>query len=392
MKIFCILLIVICSSSSAKSLRIATFNVSMEAGNYVGLDAAPSGKELFDLLAEGKHPQIRNIAEIIQRVRPDIVLLNEFDYTADPKRGVEAFKSNFLQVGQNGAEPIRYPHHFVAPVNTGVESEVALNHSRNSDAPGNDTFGFGLYPGQYGMVLLSRFPIDKAQVRTFQQFLWKDMSDNKLAEIKDEKGLPWYSEQAISALRLSSKSHWDIPVIIDGKSIHILASHPTPPVFDGDENRNGLRNYDEIRFWLDYIGDPDEASYIYDDKGKKGGLEGQRFAILGDLNASANEGDAFRQPISSLISNDKVSSFPLPSSSGGKEHTPESSFAKHHTAAWRMTVDYVIPSRSGLVVEKNGIFWPQTSEQLHRLVQDRAASSDHRLVWVDVRIVDVSQQ
>jgi len=32
-----------------------------------------------------------------------------------------------------------------------------------------------------------------------------------------------------------------------GQVIHILASHPTPPVFDGVEDRNGRRNHDEIR-------------------------------------------------------------------------------------------------------------------------------------------------
>ena len=28
---------------------------------------------------------------------------------------------------------------------------------------------------------------------------------------------------------------------------------PTPPAFDGEEDRNGRRNHDEIRFWVDYV-------------------------------------------------------------------------------------------------------------------------------------------
>ena len=36
--------------------------------------------------------------------------------------------------------------------------------------------------------------------------------------------------------------------------VHFLVSHPTPPTFDGAEDRNGTRNHDEIRFWADYIG------------------------------------------------------------------------------------------------------------------------------------------
>ena len=43
------------------------------------------------------NPQIRNIAEIIQRVRPDIVLLNEFDYHPDPRRAVRPFLDRYLK-------------------------------------------------------------------------------------------------------------------------------------------------------------------------------------------------------------------------------------------------------------------------------------------------------
>ena len=65
----------------------------------------------------------------------------------------------------------------------------------------------------------------------------------------EENGGDWYSEQERNIMRLSSKSHWDVPVNIGGQIIHLLASHPTPPIFDGIEDRNGRRNHDEIRFW-----------------------------------------------------------------------------------------------------------------------------------------------
>ena len=63
---------------------------------------------------------------------------------------------------------------------------------------------------------------------------------------------------------MSSKSHWDVPIDVNGKVIHLLASHPTPPVFDGDEERNGTKNHDEVRFWLDYV-TPNNSDYIYED-------------------------------------------------------------------------------------------------------------------------------
>ena len=97
----------------------------------------------------------------------------------------------------------------------------------------NDSFGFGFFPGQYGMAVLSMYPIDYANVRTFQHFKWKDMPG---ALLPDDPSTPepadWYSPDELDVFRLSSKSHWDVPIQIDGKTVHFLISHPTPPVFD----------------------------------------------------------------------------------------------------------------------------------------------------------------
>ena len=84
---------------------------------------------------------------------------------------------------------------------------------------------------------------------------------------------PFYSPDEVEILRLSSKSHWDVPIRIGKKTVHFLVSHPTPPVFDGPEDRNGRRNNDEIRFWADYITPGTSSGYIYDDEGVRGGLK-----------------------------------------------------------------------------------------------------------------------
>ena len=52
----------------------------MEATNYRHLNMPPSDKVLQQVLSSGDNDQVKNIAEIIQRVNPDIILLNEFDY------------------------------------------------------------------------------------------------------------------------------------------------------------------------------------------------------------------------------------------------------------------------------------------------------------------------
>ena len=76
----------------------------------------------------------------------------------------------------------------------------------------------------------------------------------------------FYDPEELDVFRLSSKNHVDVPVKIDNGTVHFLVSHPTPPVFDGPEDRNGTRNHDEIRFWADYV-DPARSGYIYDDDG-----------------------------------------------------------------------------------------------------------------------------
>ena len=86
----------------------------------------------------------------------------------------------------------------------------------------------------------------RARSARSRQFRWADMPGNLIPT-------DFYSPEEQAALRLSSKSHWDVPVRIGRRTVHFLVSHPTPPTFDGPEDRNGRRNHDEIRFWADYV-------------------------------------------------------------------------------------------------------------------------------------------
>lgn len=375
------------ATTTPTKLRIATFNVSMEALNYIekGAGANVNGNELLNAL-NSNHQQIKNIAEIIQRVNPDILLLNEFDFVEQDQKNhqaIELFINDYLAKSQQGQKAIHFPYYYQNSVNTGVKTPIDLNNDGAIKHP-VDTYGFGYFPGHFGMVLLSKYPLDKENIRTFQHFKWQDMP-NALQPIDPESGKPWYSKQAWQILRLSSKSHWDIPVIIGEQKIHILASHPTPPVFDGPEDRNGKRNHDEIRFWHDYI-TADLSDYIYDDNKVSGGIKDDKpFIIMGDQNSSATEGDALRGAINSLITHKKIQD-PLPTSLGGQEHSPDNPIAKHHSAYWRMRADYVLPSKAGFNILNSGVFWPTTDSNEYRLIADRSASSDHRLVWLDVEL------
>lgn len=367
------------------SLRVATFNVSMEASNYIESNQTVVGDELHLQLKTKSNQQIKHIAEIIQQVRPDIILLNEFDYLKTSAADVQSFLTDYLAVAQTDGKLIDYPYYFTAPVNTGVDSGFDLDKDGIASGIKGDAFGFGFFPGHYGMLVLSKYPIQTEKIRTFQNFLWKDMPDNFLTTIQDETGQPYYSEQAQQVLRLSSKSHWDIPIQAGGQVIHLLASHPTPPVFDGPEDRNGKRNHDEIRFWTDYISGQEQSAYIYDDMKKQGGFVGEHFVIAGDLNASVDEGDAYKSGIQGLLKHKLVNDGVVPASQGGKQHTPDNAYAASHTADWGMRADYVLPSTSLTCID-SGVFWPKQEDPLSRLVKDRNSSSDHRLVWLDLEL------
>ncbi len=376
-----------------QKLRVATFNVSMEALNYGDnktFDATNIDSNELSLALQANHPQIRNIAEIIQRINPDIILLNEFDRIDNSANNIRDFINNYLGVSQHNQQTINYPYFYQGKVNTGVKINSKSNRDKTNKILPVDAHGFGYFVGHYGMALLSKYPIETNILRTFQKFKWHDMP-NALKPITPNTKQPWYTEDIWQALRLSSKSHWDIPINVNGEIVHILASHPTPPVFDGPENRNGNRNHDEIRFWFDYI-NIKQGDYIYDDDHKKGAMKtNQRFVIVGDQNASTVEGDAIMtktsQGIIALLNSDKIQD-PLPTSAGGKNHSIGNKYSLYHTASWGMRADYVLPSTYGFTIKNSGVFWPQQHENTYRLIKNRQASSDHRLVWVDLELTN----
>jgi 3-phytase/alkaline phosphatase D len=387
--------------SEVDSIRFATFNASLNRN---------SEGQLITDLSTPNNTQAKTVAEIIQRNNPDVLLVNEFDFDAGGE-AAQLFQENYLSVGQNGANPVEYPYFYVAPSNTGVASGFDLNNNgtvvTTPGAPGygEDALGFGNFPGQYGMVIYSKYPIDTENIRTFQNFLWKDMPGALLPDAPNTpEANDWYSPEELEVFRLSSKSHWDVPIEVNGETIHVLASHPTPPTFDGPEDRNGTRNHDEIRFWSDYI-TPGEGSYIYDDAGDYGGLApGSRFVIMGDQNADPNDGDSVDNAILQLLDNPLINTSITPSSEGGSEQAAlqGGANATHITdpafdtadfadgAPGNLRVDYVLPSQN-LEITDAAVFWPESTEPQFPLVgtfnpstPGGFPSSDHRLVRVDV--------
>jgi Endonuclease/Exonuclease/phosphatase family len=369
------------------TFRIATFNA-----NLVRQGAGVLARDIAK-----RDPQVLAVAEILLRVRPDIVLLNEIDH--DPEGLALGRFAALLAGGVAGLPGLDYPHLFAAESNTGVPSGHDLDGDGRTMGPG-DALGFGRFPGQYGMAVLSRFRL--GPVRTFRTLPWAALPGAEPPVNPD--GTPFWPDEVWQALPLSSKSHWDVPVLLpDGGTLHLLASHPTPPVFDGPEDRNGLRNAAEIAFWAEYL----DGVPFPDDAGHAAALEpGAAVVVLGDLNLDPLDGDGRRGSIRRLLEHPRLQD-PRPASAGGAAAAAQGGANGHHegdpaldTADWRdhgngdapgnLRVDFVLPSRE-LEVAAAGVFWPAPGDPLAPLVaetKDERASSDHRLVWVDIRLDD----
>jgi 3-phytase len=341
----------------------------------------------------GQDNQLKAAARIIQQIHADILLIQEIDhdYTRTNAEDVDyaATARDFMEhYLMSGDYSISYKQIYSAPCNTGILSGLDLNNdgiiARETDSGatiyGADCYGWGVYPGQYSMALYSNLTIDTAHIRTFQKFLWKDMPNHLIP-------LDYYSADAIEKLRLSSKSHWDIPIQYGDTEFHLFIAHPTPSVFDGAEDRNGRRNFDEIRFWKLYL---ERNEHVYDDQGIKSGYQSSApFIIAGDLNADPSAAVAYyeQNSISQLLTHPKIQNttdFLVSAGSGEGREDTETHFTAKFSRDNRMQIDYLLTSPAIRVID-GGVFWPHSEQdsENHQLAE---IASDHRLIWLDVVI------
>jgi endonuclease/exonuclease/phosphatase family metal-dependent hydrolase len=371
-----------CAWASREPVRFASFNAAMSRD-------APG--ELLAAMRTPNDPRGRAVAAVIQAARPDVLILQEFDHGGDYDPNGEAlrlFQQNYLGVAQqDDLDPIGYEHVYLAPSNTGLPTGLDLNGDGlvapepgaaiGTRAYAADCHGFGLFPGHYAYVILSKHPIDRDGIRTFQEMLWKDLPGNDIPP-------DFYSDKALEVLRLSSKNHVNVPIVIGDETIRVLAAHPTPPVFDGPEDRNGRRNADEIRL----------LRRLAEGAGP--------LVATGDLNADPFDGEARRDAMATLLDDEQINAVVLPTSPGGLAAALRDGGANadHEgdpaadTADWNdrpggpgnLRVDYVLPS-ADLNVFGSGVFWPTEDEPLLGVsLTTVEAASDHRLVWVDVLV------
>ncbi|AYE84897.1 endonuclease/exonuclease/phosphatase family protein [Sulfitobacter sp. D7] len=314
--------------AQAEPLRIATFNTE--------LSRKGPGILLRDIL-RGDDPSIASVVQTIAAADPDIIALQGIDYDLE-RSALNALADALTAAGAP------YPHRFAAPPNAGRQSDVDLNGDGKLGGP-RDAQGYGRFFGQGAMALLSRHPILTEDLQDFSTLIWRDLPGSLYPMID---GKPFAGAEAHATQRLSSNSHWALPVQLPDGPITLLTYHATPPVFDGPEDRNGRRNHDETAFWSHHlagvIGTPPQDAFI----------------LLGDANLDPTRGEGRGDAIARLLAHPTLQD-PLPGQS---------------TVDWSQTgpmrVDYILPSRDWQVLDA-GLIWPEGED-----------ASRHALVWVDL--------
>lgn len=321
---------------------------------------------LRDILSEDDPKVIASLA-VISQADPDIVLLTDIDYDAT-RAALTAFADRLNRAGT------RYPFQFAYRTNAGLPTDLDLDGDGYLGGAG-DAQGYGDFPGDGGMAILSRIPIDIQASQDFSGTIWAELPWATLPQRED---MPFPSAQAQTQQRLSSTGHWDIRVTPEnGEPFSLLAHTATPPVFDGPEDMNGLRNRDELLFWQNYL-----ASHAPD-----------RFVIAGNFNLDPEDGDGLSAAMAAFLADPRVIDT-RPQSTGGAlaADTTHNGDPALDTAFWpdqsqgNLRVSYVLSSANWHVLG-SGVFWPAPSDPLSSLLgEDGLAAGPHRLVWVDLQI------
>jgi hypothetical protein len=370
----------------ARTLRVGQFNIwELSTAKITDRDEA----------GVGRNAQLLAAAAIIREVAPDILVINEIDHDYEAvARGEELtlnarrFNDLYLKQGPAG---IDYPYAYAAPCNTGFltgqdldnDGVVATADNQGEREHGADSYGYGIYPGQYSMAVLSKYPLLGDRARSFRLFRWRDLPGNLIPPGR-------FTEEELDIYRLSSKSHWDLPVQVGDRLLHLLLSHPTPTGYDGPEDQNGRRNHDELRIWVHYL---DDDGILVNDEGVRSGLPaGESFIIAGDLNADPH-GDILesgRRSIDQLLEHRLVrpSGRWLESAGAlrGREPGPPD-HVERHTVAWEgggLRIDYILPSVD-LTPVGGGVYWPDPASDPAGAARVEIAS-DHRMIWLDIEL------
>ncbi len=351
-----VLLLILTSATTApgETLRVASYHVELTRDG--------PGLLLRDLIS-GQDAQIAAVVRVITRTRPDILALQGIDWDRDGV-ALSALAGLLREAG------LDYPYQFTARPNSGLETGLDMDgNGRLGEAA--DSQGYGAFTGKGGMAVLSRLPILRDEVQDFSDLLWANLPGNLYPTTRT--GAPFPSPEVKAIQRLSTTNHWAVPIRLpDGGRLTLLTYLAGPPVFDGPEDRNGRRNFDETRFWRLYL------------DGIFGPAPWGRFVIAGSATLDPFDGDGRSAAIRDLLADPRLQD-PRPTSPGGADAPDQGHRGANalDTVDWpvpgRLRVDYVLPSADWQVAGA-GVYWPEAGEGR----DDALSASRHRLVWVDL--------
>ena len=304
---------------------------------------------------------MEGVVAVLAATRPDVLLLTDIDWDADGA-ALGALADRL------GGEGLDYPHRLALAPNAGLPSGLDLDgNGRLGEA--RDAQGYGRFRGQGGMAVLSRWPLGEA--RDLSGLLWRELPGARLPSME---GQPFPSEAAQAAQRLSSSGHWVVPVEAPGGPVTLLAWAATSPVFDGPEDRNGLRNADELAVWFRLL--DGDLGPMPDDP-----------VLIGNANLDPMDGEGRRADMAAVLADPRLRD-PRPSSEGARlaASPGQAGDPALDTSDWpedgpgNLRTHYVLPAAS-LRVLGAGVLWPLPEDPLAEAVE---AAGPHRLVWVDL--------
>lgn len=291
---------------------------------------------LRDLLS-GKDDQAEAALRVIAAADADVLVLMDVDWDHGGL-GLAALERRLADLGQ------AYPHTLALRPNSGMPSGVDLDGDGTTHEA-RDAMGYGWFTGDSGLAILSRVPL--GEVRDESAVIWSTRSD--AADL-----LP---EAARATVPLATTAQWIVPLRLSTGTATLITLSAGTPVFDGPEDRNGLRNRDELVFVT-------EQAAI-----------GPNPIVMGRANQDPDRGEGIRDALRALLDLPTLQD-PVPRAPNGTDDT----------VAWDgpgpMRVDYVLPPRAWTVTA-SGVIWPDPDDALRELVEE---AGNARLVWVEVAV------
>ncbi len=423
--LFALMLSACGGSSSPKkfteTVRFATFHVDMAYDHSQGY---------FDLLAqtratgEAQDPRLANLAAVLQQTyqeaQPDVLLLTGIatqisEGGLPDETAIIQFEQNYLAQPQaSDLSGLSYPYRYVAATNSGQFIPVDVNGDGKLALP-EDAQGYGHFHGQNSFVLLSQYPLEPQQARTFRQFKWHQVEGVSKPLRDDGSEL---EEATWERLNVMDTNFVDIPMRLpDGRRVSLLLTQLVNQQPDEGARRSAWlqhRNGAQLNFIADYISDRKDGDYLVDDQGRRGGVNlGRPFVLMGNLNNDEDpfhltvqtpwaepfevNSSALRRVLSDsylLGSNGRFNSDGLTPDSFGADAYQQLVGSSHiHPQIWTslsgMRFSYVLPHKALPIVD-SGVFWPAPGEEGAQWLYDEqgdadpALSSHERLVWVDI--------